>query len=215
MLTKVSLIIAGLLICAMTIPVAAQQPTPKTFTTNDQFFSFDYPADWFVEVVNADQGPNASIAVNNLPLNQRIDSKEGVNLQFALPKLKFQYTFFNATSPKDAVAQLARPILNAGFVTFGTPAVDKTPRPLQIEPAASEVKEFFVTGRASAYGYNITRVGSDDYSQFVAVVDLGSDYWVIVQGSSFKGGLPTLQKNEPVFLSTAEKHEIHTTSQCV
>src|SRR2546430_15633320 len=87
----------------LAVPVYVQEPTVKTFTTDDKSFSFSYPELWRVEVVIAGQGRNAQIAIYNLPKEQ-FDAPDSVLFQVSLPMKSFE-TSAAAKTPKEAVAQ--------------------------------------------------------------------------------------------------------------
>jgi hypothetical protein len=195
----VALIVA--LFSLVNSPALAQQPAVKTFVTDDKSFTFNYPADWYVEVINPDYGPNAHLSVDNLPRESRLDAEEGINLQISLPVRSFELGYSAAQTPKDAVAQNVPGISRSAPVDFGTPSADKTPQPLNLTPATSDVKEFKVNGRSAAYAYDVHQVNDRDYSRLFLIADLGNDYWITITASSFYGGLKTIKRYEPIVLA--------------
>lgn len=203
MRARVSLLVIFLLFFA-NAPLLAQESASKTFTTDDQSFSFDYPADWTVEVINADQGPNAHLSVDNLPLDQRFESTDGVNLQVSLPSKHYQSPDADRQTPKDVLAQSYMGVSPSATIDFATPSADKTPQPLQLQPATPDVREFFVNDKPAAYVYNTMSAMGFESSTLSIVADLGDDYWVSITATSFKGGLKTLQLYEPVILGIVQ-----------
>jgi hypothetical protein len=198
-----SSIVLFLLSLLMSIPISAQDSPKKTFTTDDKTFSFDIPQDWTVEVINPEYGPNANLAVSNLPLDQTFESIDGLSLQISLPAPSFQIGGFSGKTfktPKEAVEQTLPANSQVGDIDFTTPSSDSTPQPLNFQPSVPEVKAFEVNGLPAAYGYSTLSSFGVTVSQMSIVADLGNDYWVSISATSFKGGLPTIQKNEAAIL---------------
>src|SRR5579859_3643446 len=191
-------------------PASAQEAATKTYTTADKTFSFEYPDTWFVEVPNPAPGPGTELSVDNLPLDQRFDSPDGLMLQISLPQKYYELTYGvapGAKTPKDvlaAIVTLSESLAGNAGIIFGTAAPNETPQPLQLTPHPPDVKEFTVSGRPAAYSYNIHNEVGIDASSLMVIADLGNDYWVLVTASSFKGGLPTLQKFEATILTIVQ-----------
>lgn len=197
MILKFSIAIA-ILCFGISVPALAQEADILTFTTEDQSFSFDYPADWTVEVINPDY-PNPRLSVDNLPLDRRFESPDGVNLQIYLPKRSFLVSPYGDT-PKEAV--MGSIAASQEFsIAVATQMPSSTSQPLQFDSNSPEVGEFLVVGRSAAYAYNISNVMGIDASYLYIVADLGNDYWVIIAGTSVAGGLETIKRYEPLILS--------------
>ncbi len=193
-----------IIICFLAvIPVMSQDNPKTTFTTKDRTFSFDTPQDWTVEIINPEYGPNAHLSVDNLPLDQRFEVAEGVNLQIWLPARSFQIGGLSGETfktPKEALMQMLPANTQPATIEFATPSKDGTPQPLNVQPSTPDVYEFTVNHLPAAYGYSTQQAMGIVVSQMMIIADLGNDYWVSMYAASFKGGLPTLQKNEAIIL---------------
>ena len=158
--------------------VFAQTPNAvnTVFTSPDGLFTFQYPASWFVETVNAEMGTDhTSFVVDNLPPGQRLDSADDISIQISYPQLK---TAFGATSGGTTPLD----ILKAG----------------SSQATAQPIVEFTVDGRPAArMTIQMSSMGQD-LSYMAIFVDVGNDYLVSINVSSFKGGADTLKKYEPV-----------------
>lgn len=197
------LTLIAILFFFVSLPVLAQRPAVKTFTSSDGAFTFNYPNDWSVRVVNADQ-PNTSVVVSNLPDEQLFDSPDGVSLQIFLPMKSFLIASSSDLTPKEAIAQLVHGVTAPASINFSTPSPNGTPQPLELEPGSVDIKEFGVNGKSAAYAYNIMQVMGMDASQLIVIADLGDDYWVSMMATSFKGGLPALQRYEVIILAIVQ-----------
>jgi hypothetical protein len=201
---RARLIILTMLLMLIAGSVLAQESDIQIFATEDDAFTFEYPMGWMVEIINPEYGPNAHLSVDNLPLEERFESPEGINLQISLPTKYYSYGFSNAETPAEMVALAGGGVTQASSFDFATPAADKTPLPLQITPATPDVTEFQVDGRPAAYAYNGMKMAGIDASYLLIVADLGNDYWVSVRASAFVGGLEMLQHNEAQILAIVE-----------
>jgi hypothetical protein len=188
-------VLITLLLFFVNTPLLAQEDATKTFITDDQSFSFNYPEDWTVEVVNADQGPNAHLSVDSMSSDQRFESPEWLNIQISLPKKSFMLGASENMTPKEVVANSVAGSQQVSL-DFATQLPGSTPQPLQFEVTSPEITEFLVDGRPAAYAYNISNVMGMDASSLISVVDLGQDTWVHITAISFKGGLETLKRYE-------------------
>jgi hypothetical protein len=184
-------------------PVSAQQPTIQTFTTEDGTFRFQYPAAWFVEMVNADQGPNASLVLSNVP-KEEIISPDAINLQISLPTKFYAFGFLSGETPREMLTELIYSTSQLTAIAFSTPAPDRTPTSLQLTPVIPDVTEFLVDGRPAAYAYNVMQIVGTDASQLTVIADLGNDHWVSISASSFEGGLTLVQRYEPIILAIVQ-----------
>ena len=128
-------IIFVLLIAAFisTTALTAQELSDKqTFVTEDGTFSFEYPDGWFVEVVNSNFGPNAHLSLDNLPLDQRFEAPDSLNLQLSLPKHPYEFVFSRGSTPQKMVAASIGIAGEPPMIDFATPSADGTPQPLQL-----------------------------------------------------------------------------------
>jgi hypothetical protein len=203
MRVKISLLVVLLLFFA-NAPLLAQETSTKTFTTEDQSFSFDYPADWTVELINADQGPNAHLSIDNMPLEQRFESTDAVNLQITLPTQSFLVGYSPTKTPKEAVGEAVHNTVLPPSIDFATHSANQTPQPLELQPSIPDVTEFSVDGRSSAYAYSSSQVMGTDASQMVVIVDVGDGRWVSISATSFKGGLETIKRYQPIIIALAQ-----------
>jgi hypothetical protein len=194
----------GLMISVLGFTVVqAQQTENTTYTTEDGTFTFEYPGDWFVEVINPQYGANAHIAMTNLPQDE-ILSDEAFMLQLGLPKRPYELGLPNVSSPSEAVQQYLSlySTQSSSAIEIITPS-STTPQPLTPKSDDPDVIEFeseFVSG---AYGYARSQIGAVDASSLMIVVDVGNDYWVWMSANSLSGGLETLEQNEQAILDIA------------
>jgi hypothetical protein len=203
MTLKLSIAIA-ILCFGIGIPTLAQEVDTQTFTTEDQSFSFDHPADWTVEVINAEYGPNAHLSVDNMPLDQRFESQEAVNLQISLPTQSFLVGYSPSKTLKEAVSAAIHTSVLPASIDFATPSANQTPQPLELHPVSPDVTEFIVNGRSSAYGYSSSQVMGIDASQMFIMVDVGEGHWVSISATSFKGGVETLKRYESIIIALVQ-----------
>lgn len=160
------------LLLAIGFTVTAQEAGYSTFTTDDGSFSFEYPSDWYIEIVNADSS-NPHIVIDNLPSDERYDREESIFLQVFPPKKSFDIVLTNASTPLEVIKQSG---------------------------ASQDTGEISVGDISIAYGYLIFETDIIDASQLTVIADLGSDYWVFGTVGSFSGGLQTLRENESIIL---------------
>jgi hypothetical protein len=182
--------------------VIAQTEDTQTFTSEDGAFTFDFPADWILEIVNPSYGPNAHIALTNS--EDAVLSPDGILLQISLPKKYYSIEFNTSFTPVGFVAQSTQNFSQPSTIEIVTPSSDGTPQPLQFTPVPPSVSEITVNGRNAAYAYNIVQMAGMDSSSLLLVADLGEDYWVTLTATSLMGGLPILQQYEQTILQIVQ-----------
>lgn len=211
---KTKFLLVLLLIC-LPIALIAQDEQPDTirFTTDDGSFSFDYPAGWFVEVVDPEFATSTYISIYNLPDDQRDDSPEAITIRMSLPRKYYDFGFdmmlfgiFQGETPAEMVASIVPNTSNPEDIVFATPSADGTPQPLQFQNSTADIMEFTVNRRPAAYGYsaNTNQFQSVDTNRLIVVADVGGDYRVSAVAGSAAGGLATIQQNEVAILHIVE-----------
>lgn len=169
--------------------VLAQTPE-QLFTSQDGMFSFKYPTGWLVETVNADQGPaGMSFVVDNLPLEGRFENPDGLSIQIYFPQ---QRAAFAAVGGGTTPVQILNRAKNLMSITPTTPQ------------AQDQIIEFTVNGLPAARLTIQYSAAGIDVSMMEVVLDVGNDYLVIANVTSFKGGITTIRKYESVVVAIAE-----------
>jgi hypothetical protein len=139
-----------------------------------------------------------------MPLEQRFESADAINLQITLPTQSFLVGYSPNKTPKEAVGAAVHSSVLPPSIDFATPLANQTPQPLELQPSSPDVSEFTVDGRSSAYAYSSSQVMGADASQMVIIVDIGDGRWVSISATSFKGGLVTIKRYQPIIIALVQ-----------
>jgi hypothetical protein len=192
----------------MATPLLAQQAGTQAFTTADGSFTFLYPGGWFTEVIKAPMDSNGGkVVVNNLSLDKRFDSQDGIMLDISLPTSIVQYSMMGGgKTPAEIVRASVQVGQQLSEISFATASAvgNSTPQPVQLKPSDAPITEFAVNGRPAARAIQTSKNFGIETSVLLVVLDVGSDHLVTVTVTSFKGGLNTIKKYEPVILAIVQ-----------
>lgn len=208
---KIRILAILLLLAPALISLAAQSEETETFTSSDGNFTFEYPADWFIDTEDEEPfGPfgGGQILLTNVE-GSLLDSPDAITVKVALPRKRNNLgMLMTGDTPAEMVANISQTWAESLGVEIATPSNDGTPQPLEFQGTTADVVEFTIDGRPAAYAYMTSEtIASDilfDIGQLILIADMGDDYWVSITAESYNGGVEAIQHHEMTILEIAQ-----------
>jgi hypothetical protein len=169
---------------------ATETPETTTFTSEDETFSFDYPADWTAQV-----NGTINVGLSNSHDNEDIMSGEAVFVVVYMPVAVNQMSMMGMGTTPAEIAQANYAISDATSAIF----------PVTLIAGVDQgVVEFTVNDRPSAYFMYSTEMGDFQSAGMSIFVDVGADYLTTIAVSCLDGGMACLNLHQPTVFALLE-----------